>query len=78
MREAEDEDIWQHALNTRAILVTKDEDFPVRAQQARTGPIIIWVRVGNSSNQALRRWFMPQLPQLITWIEEGVRVLEIR
>jgi hypothetical protein len=26
----------------------------------------------------LQLWFMPQLPQILAWIEQGVRVLEIR
>lgn len=78
LREAEDADIWNHALKTGAILITKDEDFPTRAHQTDRSPIIVWLRLGNSSNQALQRWFVPQLPQIITWIEQGARVLEIR
>jgi predicted nuclease of predicted toxin-antitoxin system len=78
LREAEDSDIWNHALKTGAVLITKDEDFPIRAQQTNTSPVIVWLRIGNTSNQALRLWFMPQLPQIIGWIEQGVRVLEIR
>jgi predicted nuclease of predicted toxin-antitoxin system len=78
LRDAEDSAIWQHALTSSAILITKDEDFADRARQSRKAPVIVWLRVGNSSNRALRQWFMPQLPQIIAWIEEGVRVLEIR
>jgi predicted nuclease of predicted toxin-antitoxin system len=78
LREAEDDAIWNHALATGAIIVTKDDDFPRRAQLTNAGPVIVWLRVGNTSNQALRLWFMPQLPQIITWIEQGARVLEIR
>lgn len=78
LREAENGDIWSHALATGAILRTKDEDFPTRAQQTDISPVIVWLRLGNSSNHALRQWFLPQLPQIITWIEQGVRVLEIR
>jgi predicted nuclease of predicted toxin-antitoxin system len=78
LREAEDDAIWKHALATGAAIITKDEDFPIRAQQTETGPVIIWLRIGNTSNHDLRRWFMLQLPQILVWIEQGVRVLEIR
>ncbi len=78
LREANDRDIWNHALNTDAAILTKDEDFPARAEQASACPVIVWLRIGNCSNQALRQWFMPQLPRILEWIEQGVRLLEIR
>ena len=78
LREANDCDIWDHAIRTAAVLVTKDEDFPLRDQKANASPVIVWLRLGNSTNRILRLWFMPQLPQVIELIEGGVRVLEIR
>jgi predicted nuclease of predicted toxin-antitoxin system len=78
LREAEDGDIWSHALATGAAIVTKDEDFPTRAQQTLHSPVIVWLRIGNSSNHVLRQWFLPQLPQILDWIGQGARVLEIR
>ena len=78
LRDADDSEIWQHALATGAAVITKDEDFPIRAQQTDASPVIVWLRIGNTSNHALQLWFMPQLPQILAWIEQGVRVLEIR
>ena len=78
LREAEDGAIWQHAMTTGAVILTKDEDFPTRAQQTDISPVIVWLRVGNSSNRALRQWFLPYLTQIITSIEQGARVVEIR
>jgi predicted nuclease of predicted toxin-antitoxin system len=78
LREADDTEIRNHALATGVVIITKDEDFPIRAQQTDVSPVIVWLRVGNASNQALRLWFMPQLPQIIAWIEQGTRVVEIR
>ncbi len=78
LREAEDEVIWNHALGTGAVIVTKDEDFPTRAQRTIHSPVIVWLRIGNSTNQVLREWFLPRLPQIIDWIGQGVRVLEVR
>ena len=78
LRDAEDGEIWKHALATGAAIITKDEDFAIRAQQTDASPAIVWLRIVNTSNHALRLWLMPQLPQIIGWIEQGVRVLEIR
>ena len=78
LSEAEDSTLWRYALENQPVLITKDEDFAERARQSRTAPVILWLRVGNVSNRALRSWFMPQLPQVIAWIEQGTRVVEIR
>ena len=78
LREADDSPIWRHALSTQAVLITKDEDIAERARQSRNPLVIVWLRIGNASNRALQGWFLPQLPQIIAWIEEGVRVAEIR
>ncbi len=78
LRDAEDGDNWKHALATGAAIITKDEDFAIRAQQTDASPAIVWLRIGNTSNHALRLWLMPQLPLIIGWIEQGVRVLEVR
>jgi predicted nuclease of predicted toxin-antitoxin system len=78
LREAHDNDIWRQASATGAILVTKDEDFASRAQQDASGPVVLWLRVGNTSNRALRAWFLPQLPQILALIQQGVRLVEVR
>ncbi|MCO5053721.1 MAG: DUF5615 family PIN-like protein [Verrucomicrobiae bacterium] len=78
LREAEDSPIWRYALENQTILITKDEDFAARAKQSGNAPVIVWLRVGNVSNRVLRQWLLPQLPQILTWIEQEVRVLEIR
>jgi predicted nuclease of predicted toxin-antitoxin system len=78
LREAEDTLIWRHALDNKAVLITKDEDFAARARQSRNSPVVVWLRIGNVSNRALRHAFLPQLPQILAWIEQGVPVLEVR
>ncbi len=78
LREADDGAIWKHALAVGAAIVTKDEDFPQRAQHSANSPVISWLCVGNASNHALEQWFLPQLPQIIEWTKQGVRALEIR
>lgn len=78
LRDASDTVIWQHARATGAILITKDEDFARRVQQGTAAPVILWVRIGNTTNRALQSWLLPQLPQITALIQQGVRVVELR
>lgn len=78
LREAEDSPIWRYALEQGAVLLTKDEDFASRAHQSRRTPVIVWLRVGNCSNRALREWFAPLLPDAVRGIESGQRFIAVR
>jgi len=77
LREADDSAIWAHALQTGAVIVTKDEDFAARSQQMQNGPVIVWLRVGNSSNAALRAWLEPRLPGIVQLVAQGSRLVEV-
>jgi predicted nuclease of predicted toxin-antitoxin system len=78
LREANDSEIWQYALANHAIVVTKDEDFAHRLRQGGEAPVILWLRVGNTSRQSLLKWFEPLLPQIESWLESGERLVEVR
>ncbi|MGH8017427.1 MAG: DUF5615 family PIN-like protein [Opitutaceae bacterium] len=52
LREADDTAIWAHALQSGAVIMTKDEDFAVRSTRETPAPVIVWLRVGNSTNPA--------------------------
>ena len=79
MREADDGPIWAHALQTAAAIVTKDEDFAARA--ARPGetktPVIVWLRVANTTNTALRIWIEPRLPGIGELVRQGHRLVKV-
>jgi predicted nuclease of predicted toxin-antitoxin system len=60
------------------VIVTKDEDFALRAQATEAGPSVVWLRVGNTSNAALRAWFVPRVPQIVALLQQGTRLVEIR
>jgi len=60
------------------VILTKDEDFPHRMRQSKVGPVIVWLRIGNTSRRALLEWFEPLLPQLEALILEGERLIEVR
>lgn len=70
--------IWNFALEHHAVLLTKDEDFPHRFHQSVRTPVVVWLRVGNVSRQALLRWFRPLLAQIIKLVGEENRLIELR
>ena len=74
---AGDNAIWQHAIETGATLVTKDEDFAALADRDAAGPQVVWIRIGNISNDALWRALEPQLAEIIQALDAGERVIEV-
>ncbi len=74
---ADDSEIWQYALETGAVTITKDEDFSVRAQSPAHGPAIVWLRTGNTSNRVLRDKFMPRLDEVIALLVTGAMLVEL-
>ena len=78
LRDAEDGEIWRHAKAQGRAIITKDEDFSQRAQTGASGPVIIWLRLGNTSNATLHASLVPRIPELVRLIEQGARVVEVR
>ena len=77
MGAAADRDVWALALQTSAVIVTKDEDFVLRAQVASPAPVIVWVRYGNvRTGELLRRMAAEWLP-LTQALERGESVIEL-
>ena len=77
LRDADDSAIWQYATANACVIITKDEDFAQRVQSSANGPCVVWLRVGNSSNTALRTWFIPRVPEVVTMLTQGSRLVEI-
>ena len=75
--EAEDNKIWAYAKQVNAIILTKDEDFIVLASFDPNGPPIVWVRLGNTTKQALLTWFEPLLPAITASLAEGNKLVEL-
>lgn len=78
LREADDRDIWKYAVENNAAIISKDEDFAERLLADPSAPIVIWLRVGNTSNQNLLAWLMPLWPDVARRIEAGDRLVEVR
>lgn len=78
LRNAEDVVIWNRALGSEAIIVTKDEDFAERTARTTSGPVIVWLRIGNSTNRALLHWLEPRWTEVMVLLDAGNRLIEVR
>ena len=78
LREAEDSDIWDYALANHVAVITKDQDFAERLLASRSAPVIVWLRIGNTSHRALLAWLLPLWPEVISRIESGDNLIEVR
>ncbi len=72
-----DRQVWARALETNAVIVSKDEDFSMLTMQSLKGPQVVWIRTGNTSRKALLGWFEGLLPSILLAIERGEKVIEI-
>lgn len=77
MLDARDSQIWDYAIATGAIIITKDEDFAIRASVSKTPPPIVWIRIGNCTNARLLAWFEAELSSVIAALDSGARLVEI-
>ncbi len=55
LAQSKDVEIWQHAAENGAIVVSKDEDFADLARQPKTGPAVIWMHTGNGTTRSVLR-----------------------
>ena len=78
LREAKDAAIWEYALQNNAAILTKDEDFAERCLRSQNPPVVVWLRIGNATNPVLLGWFMPLLPTVVTRIQGGDTLIEVR
>ncbi len=69
--------IWAFAVETSAVIITKDEDFPRRRAVSSDGPVIIWIRLGNTRRAILLEWFEAVFPRLLEALELGETLIEV-
>lgn len=78
LERARDREIWDYAKTNGCAIVSKDEDFLYLSASDATGPPFIWVRLGNCRNSSLLAAFDAVLPQLLSSVDAGAKVIEIR
>ena len=77
MLQASDQEIWRHAGAISAAVVTKDEGFVTLLSVRSNGAAVVWVRVGNTSRQALLTWFARLLPEIERALKAGENLIEV-
>lgn len=74
---APDMAIWEYATHNNAVLITKDADFAALATRHRSGPQVVWIRIGNISNDALWRAMSTALDEVVKALQAGERIIEV-
>ena len=70
--------LLDHAVAQGQVIVSKDADFVQLAAQARLPVQLLWVRLGNCGNRLLVDRLMAALPSLLSGLESGAAVVELR
>jgi predicted nuclease of predicted toxin-antitoxin system len=78
LRDSDDGTIFNFAEKGGWILVTKDEDFMERCLNSSSKPKVVWLRIGNCTNQVLFSWLQPFIPQIIEKLKDGETIVEVR
>ena len=76
--DAPDSMIWDLARHQGRTVITKDRDFAIWASARRTGPQVVWIRLGNTTTRALLAWLEPKWPAVEARLDEGVHLVELR
>ena len=66
------------ALRRSAVILTKDADFAARRSASRTGPVVVWIRFGNTTKRALLEKLLPVMPEIAKAIAAGETLIEVR
>jgi predicted nuclease of predicted toxin-antitoxin system len=78
MDDSDDQAIWNRAALEGRVVVSKDEDFIHFAARPGAATALVWVRLPNCRKHALLAAFERALPALLSALEAGNRVVEIR
>ena len=78
LAQSKDNPVWQYATDHNAVVITKDEDYAEWVRRGRSGPQVLWIRLGNSTTRELINWLAPLFPIALRQIEKGVRLVELR
>lgn len=73
----DDRTIFEFARRHGRIILTKDEDFAALAVLSADPAPVVWLRLGNATNAALRAWLAPLLPEILERLAAGETLVEI-
>ena len=73
-----DETIWRLAIDREFVLITKDRDFAEWALTRSPKPQIVWIRLGNVTNESLVSRLDAAWLQISKDLGSGAQVVEVR
>lgn len=71
----DDRAVFEFARRNDYIILTKDEDFATLATLVDGPASVVWLRLGNATNTALRNWLEPLLPDILQDLTHSQRFL---
>ena len=77
LRDAKDIEIFQAARAVKAVVLTKDYDFPHLLSQHGPPPQILWLTCGNTSNDNVRRILAKHLSKAVNLLKAGESLIEM-
>lgn len=72
-----DSTLWQHAIESGAVIVSKDQDFSTRVITARERTAVVWLRMGNMRSRELIERFERLLPRIESAVASGESLIEV-
>ena len=75
---ADDLTFYKEARERNAILVSKDRDFVALSQRLGFPPMVVYLKSGNTSTQALRTLFAEHIESILLFYAEGSGLIEIK
>ena len=75
--QAADGRIWDLALTTDAVIVTKDRDFMQWCLVRRPAPQIVWLKFGNIGTAALIARVEMAWPKIVAGLERRLQVVQV-
>ncbi|MBB3062671.1 DUF5615 family PIN-like protein [Microbulbifer rhizosphaerae] len=76
-RDAADHEIFFAARKSGAVVITKDKDFTYLIDKHGPPPQVLWVTLGNTSNNHMRTVLKKVLPEAVALFEQGEPLVEI-
>lgn len=78
LAQGKDDLLWKYAEMHQAVIVTKDEDFADWISRGKSGPSVVWLRIGNCTNEILLVWLASLWPDIMARLTQGDRLVEVR
>ncbi|MDX9706538.1 MAG: DUF5615 family PIN-like protein [Azospira sp.] len=69
--------LWQYAVESGAVIVSKDQDFSIRAITAHQRAVVVWLRIGNTRSRELIERLERLLPRIESAIASGESLIEV-